>query len=252
MRKIAAALLSVLFLFSCRQKEKYDTIIRNGLIYDGSGSEPFKADIGIRNDTIAFIGDLSNATATNEVNEKGNAIAPGFIDTHSHHAGNLFEHRDFLAAVSQGVTTIIIGQDGGSNFPLSDFYKKLNDTAVAINIGSYSGHNTLRDSVLGKDFKRLATQAEIDKMKLMLKQDMEAGAFGFSTGLEYDPGIYSSNDEVLQLAKEVVPYGGRYISHIRSEDRYFWKAIDEIITIGKEAKIPVQVSHIKLAMHNIW
>jgi N-acyl-D-aspartate/D-glutamate deacylase len=81
---------------------------------------------------------------------------------------------------------------------------------------------------------------------------MEAGAFGLSTGLEYDPGIYSSNDEILQLAKFVAPYGGRYISHIRSEDRYFWKAIDEIITIGKEAKIPVQVSHIKLAMHNIW
>ena len=81
---------------------------------------------------------------------------------------------------------------------------------------------------------------------------MEAGAFGLSTGLEYDPGIYSSNDEILQLAKVVTPFGGRYISHIRSEDRYFWKAIDEVITIGKEAKIPVQVSHIKLAMHNIW
>jgi N-acyl-D-amino-acid deacylase len=110
----------------------------------------------------------------------------------------------------------------------------------------------LRDSILGKDFKRLATQEEIDKMKALLQQDMEAGAFGLSTGLEYDPGIYSNNDEILQLAKVVAPYGGRYISHIRSEDRYFWKAIDEIITIGKEAKIPVQVSHIKLAMHNIW
>jgi N-acyl-D-amino-acid deacylase len=91
--------------------------------------------------------------------------------------------------------------------------------------------------VLGKDFKRLATQAEIDTMKQMLKQDMEAGAFGFSTGLEYDPGIYSNTDEILQLAKVVAPFGGRYISHIRSEDRYYWKAIDEIIIIGKEAKI---------------
>jgi len=121
-----------------------------------------------------------------------------------------------------------------------------------VNIGSYSGHNTIRDSVLGKNYKRTATQDEIEKMKLLLKQDMESGAFGFSTGLEYDPGIYSANDEVLQLAKEVTPFRGRYISHIRSEDRYYWKAIDEIINIGKEAKIPVQVSHIKLAMHNIW
>ena len=238
---------------SCSQKEKFDTIIRNGMIYDGNGGEPFKADIGINADTIAFIGDLSKGSAKKEVDAKGNAVAPGFIDTHSHHAGgDPYSHRDFIAAVSQGITTIIIGQDGGSNFPLSDFYKKLNDTAVAVNIGSYSGHNTLRDSVLGKDYKRFATQQEIDKMKILLQQDMEAGAFGLSTGLEYDPGIYSSNDEILQLAKVVTPFSGRYISHIRSEDRYFWKAIDEVITIGKEARIPVQVSHIKLAMHNIW
>jgi len=240
-------------LISCKTgKQEYDTIILNAIIYDGNGGEPYKSDIGINADTIAFIGDLSKASAKKEIDANGKAVAPGFIDTHSHHAGNLFEHRDLIAAVSQGITTIIIGQDGGSNFPLSDFYKKLNDTTVAVNIGSYSGHNTLRDSVLGKDFKRFATQQEVDKMKSLLQQDMEAGAFGLSTGLEYDPGIYSSNDEVLQLAKVVSPFNGRYISHIRSEDRYFWKAIDEVITIGKEAKIPVQVSHIKLAMHNIW
>ncbi|HKC37631.1 MAG TPA: amidohydrolase family protein, partial [Chitinophagaceae bacterium] len=251
MRKIVVAFFIIL-LISCNQKEHYDTIIHNGMIYDGNGGEPFKADIGINADTIAFIGDLSKAAAKKEIDAKGKAIAPGFIDTHSHHAGNLFKHRDFIAAVSQGITTIIIGQDGGSYFPLSKFYKELADTPVAVNIGSYSGHNTLRDSILEKDFKRFATQQEIDKMKTLLQQDMEAGAFGLSTGLEYDPGIYSTNDEILQLAKVVAPYSGRYISHIRSEDRYFWKAIDEIITIGKEAKIPVQVSHIKLAMHNIW
>ena len=245
-------IVSVFFIFSCNNEKHFDTIIRNGMIYDGTGSEPFKADIGINADTIAFIGDLSKASAKKEIDANGKAVAPGFIDTHSHHAGSIFKHRDLIAAVSQGITTIIIGQDGGSNFPLSDFYKKLNDTTVAVNIGSYSGHNTLRDSVLGKDFKRFASQQEIDKMKLLLQQDMEAGAFGLSTGLEYDPGIYSGNDEILQLAKVVTPFNGRYISHIRSEDRYFWKAIDEIITVGKEAKIPVQVSHIKLAMHNIW
>lgn len=249
---LISCLIAGLVLISCTQKEKYDLIIRNGLIYDGNGSEPFKGDIGINADTIAFIGDLSSASAKKEIDAKEKAVAPGFIDTHSHHAGNLFKHRDFIAAASQGITTIIIGQDGGSYFPLSKFYRELADTPVAVNIASYSGHNTLRDSILGKDFKRFATQQEIDKMKSLLQQDMEAGALGFSTGLEYDPGIYSNNDEVLQLAKVMGPYGGRYISHIRSEDRYFWKAIDEIITIAKEAKIPVQVSHIKLAMHNIW
>lgn len=253
MNKLNVLLIAILFIsFSCSQKQNYDTIIRNGMIYDGNGSEPYKGDIGIKNDTIAFIGDLSNEKSKNEIDAKGNAVSPGFIDTHSHHAGNIFQHRDCIAAVSQGITTIIIGQDGGSYFPLSDFFQKLADSTVAVNIASYSGHNTIRDSILGKNYKRIATQDEIEKMKLLLNQDMEAGAFGFSTGLEYDPGIYSANDEVLQLAKEITPYRGRYISHIRSEDRYYWKAIDEIINIGKEAKIPVQVSHIKLAMHNIW
>ena len=251
--KLISFLLSLVFITSCTsKKQEYDTIIRNGMIYDGSGSEAVNADIGITSDTIAFIGDLSGAAAKNEIDAKGEAISPGFIDTHSHHAGNIFEHRDCIAAVSQGITTIIIGQDGGSYFPLSHFFQKLSDTSVAVNIASYSGHNTIRDAVLGKNFKRIATQDEINKMKAMLQQDMEAGALGLSTGLEYDPGIYSTNDEVLQLAKETGPFGGRYISHIRSEDRYFWKAIDEIINIGKEAKIPVQVSHIKLAMHNLW
>ena len=178
-------------LMSCKTgRQEYDTIIRNAIIYDGNGGEPYKSDIGINADSIAFIGDLSKASAKKEIDANGKAVAPGFIDTHSHHAGNLFEHRDLIAAVSQGITTIIIGQDGGSNFPLSDFYKKLSDTTVAVNIGSYSGHNTIRDSILGKDYKRAATQDEIEKMKLLLKQDMEAGAFGLSTGLEYDPGIY--------------------------------------------------------------
>ena len=251
MRKLFLVFLPA-FLFFSKQNIEYDTIIRHAQVYDGSGTMPFSADIGIIGDTIAFIGDLEQASAKNEVDGLALAVAPGFIDTHSHHAGDLFQHRDFLAAVSQGLTTIVIGQDGESNFPLAAFFQQLSDTPVAVNIGSYSGHNTIRDSILRKGFKRVASQEEIEKMKLLLGQDMQAGAFGLSTGLEYDPGIYSSPDEVLQLAKVVVPYGGRYISHIRSEDRYFWKAIDEIINIGKTAKIPVQISHIKLAMHNLW
>src|SRR6478609_888477 len=172
-KRLLAFACFLAILISCKTgKQEYDTIIRNAIIYDGNGGEPYKSDIGINADTIAFIGDLSKASAKKEIDANGKAVAPGFIDTHSHHAGNLFQHRDFIAAVSQGITTIIIGQDGGSNFPLLDFYKKLNDTAVAVNIGSYSGHNTLRDSILGKDFKRLATQEEIDKMKALLQQDM--------------------------------------------------------------------------------
>jgi N-acyl-D-amino-acid deacylase len=242
----------MLLITGCGQKQQFDLVIRHARIYDGTGGQPFVADIGIYSDTIAFVGDLSGANGKTEVDAHGLSLSPGFIDTHSHHAGDPFRHRDFLAAVSQGVTTIVIGQDGGSNFPLSRFYRELTDTPVAVNIASYSGHNTLRDSVLGKDFKRKATPAEISRMKSLLLEDMQAGALGLSTGLEYDPGIYSGQDEVLELAKATAPFGGRYISHIRSEDRYFWKAVNEVLDIGQQAKIPVQISHIKLAMHNLW
>ena len=170
-RTILAALTVCFLQVTCTaKKEKYDTIIRHGLVYDGSGGEALRADIGIRNDSIAFIGDLSGAVADNEVDAEGQVVAPGFIDTHSHHAGNPFAHRDFPAVLSQGITSIIIGQDGGSNFPLSRFYQQLADTTVAVNIGSYSGHNTIRDSILGKDFKRVATPAELEKMKALLRQ----------------------------------------------------------------------------------
>lgn len=230
----------------------YDLIIRNGIVYDGSGAEGVRTDIGIRNDTIAFIGDLSAAKAGTVVDAEGKAVTPGFIDTHSHHGSNPFRNRESIAVLSQGITSILIGQDGGSHFPLAEFYRKLKDTAVAVNIGSYSGHNTIRDAVLGKNFKRKASAEELKKMKALLQEDMDAGALGFSTGLEYDPGIYSGGEEVLELSKTAAALGGRYISHIRSEDRYFWKAIDEIIRIGKETGMPVQISHVKLAMHHIW
>ena len=122
---------------------------------------------------------------------------------------------------------------------------------MAVNIASFSGHNSLREIVLGQDFSRTATGSEIKKMSEMLDADMEAGAWGLSSGLEYDPGIYSNSEEVVELAKVASKKGGRYISHIRSEDRYFWKAVDEIISIGEKAQIPVQISHMKLALQSL-
>ncbi len=238
-------------LFAC-QNQKFDLIIENAVIYDGSGAQSTIGDVGINSDTIAALGDLSKAEASRIVDANGLALSPGFIDTHSHHDRGLNKNREALAAVSQGITTIIVGQDGGSHTPLKDYYAHLKDSAVAVNIGSYSGHNSIRDMVLGKDFKRHATQAEVNSMIALLRSDMEAGAFGLSTGLEYDPGIYSHKDEILSLSKVLPEYEGRYISHLRSEDRYFWDALNEIITIGREVKIPVQISHFKLAMRGLW
>jgi len=243
---------SVLILFIGCQQEKFDLIIRGATIYDGSGDAAYIGDVGIRGDTIAELGDLGSATSDKIVEGKGMALAPGFIDTHSHHDSGMNSAPDALSVVSQGITTIIVGQDGDSFSPLKRYFDHLSDSPVAVNIGSYSGHNTIRSIVMGKDFKRHATDLQIEQMISLLKADMDGGALGLSTGLEYDPGIYSHGDEVLKLSKSLVPYHGRYISHLRSEDRYFWHALDEIITIGKETGLPVQISHFKLAMQNLW
>ncbi len=249
--KTILLLLLPVLLTGC-EKQCYDSIIRGARVFDGSGGDPIVTDVGIRADTIAAMGDLSRAVGTEEVDGNGLALAPGFIDTHSHHDRGLRKDPSALALVSQGITTIIVGQDGGSHFPLRDYFQLLNDSAVSVNVGSYSGHNTLRDHVLGTDYKRKATQAEIDRMIQLAHADLQAGALGLSTGLEYDPGIYSAKEEVLQIAAILPQYNGRYISHLRSEDRYFWDALGEIITIGREVKVPVQISHFKLAMRGLW
>ncbi len=248
--KYLAFILLALSWFSCKQK-KYDVIIRGGMVYDGSGTKGTITDIAINADTIAAIGDLSEMRTDNSIDATGMTLSPGFIDAHSHHDWGMWKMKDMPACVSQGITTIVVGQDGGSHFPLSDFFKKIENDPVAVNIASYSGHNTLRDSVIAGDFKRFCTPEEIANMKKMLEMDMQAGALGLSTGLEYDPGIFSAQDEVVTLAQVAKDNGGRYISHIRSEDRYYWKAISEIINIGKMTGIPVQISHAKLAMRGI-
>jgi N-acyl-D-amino-acid deacylase len=246
-------ILGLLLLATCRSSGGPATLISNVTILDGSGGAPYVSSVRIEGDRIVAVGD--EAAKDGDVwfiDGTGLALAPGFIDSHSHADGDLREHRDAIAAVSQGITTVVVGQDGGSPFPLKDFFQQLDSTPAAVNVAAYSGHNTLRAQVMGEDFRREATQVEIDSMKALLLADFDAGALGLSSGLEYDPGIFSSRKEVLDLAAAVGPEGGRYISHIRSEDRAFWDAIDEIITVGREAALPVQISHLKLAMRGLW
>ncbi|MBX7125716.1 MAG: D-aminoacylase [Cyclobacteriaceae bacterium] len=250
MKHLFAILLAAL-LASC-QSPTYDTIIKGATVYDGTGVDGVVTDVGIKGDSIAAMGDLSDARSLVKVDGRNLALAPGFIDAHSHHDRDLTEVNGAAAVVSQGITTIVVGQDGGSEVPLGPYFKQLTDQPVAINLASYAGHNSIRYRVLGDNYKRKATPAEIDSMKSILRHDMEAGALGLSTGLEYDPGIYSSKEEVLDLARVAAEFQGRYISHLRSEDRYFWDALQEIIQIGRETDMPVQISHFKLAMRGIW
>lgn len=229
------------------------TLIQNAMVIDGTGAPAQRAEVRIVDGRIYSIGVFRPIDPRDRVIDAGGlTLAPGFIDTHSHHDRGIFANRDAVAAVSQGITTIVAGQDGSSRFPLARFFAQLDTQPAAINVASYVGHGTLRRRVMRNDYKRVASDAEIERMSVLLRQEMATGAFGLSTGLEYDPGIFSSPSEVLQLAQVVAPFGGRYISHMRSEDRQFWQALDELLRIGREVKIPVQVSHMKLAMRALW
>lgn len=227
-------------------------LISNVVIVDGSGAPRQPGAVRIDGGNIVASGVLEALPGETVVDGGGLVLAPGFIDTHSHADDELFEQPGALAAVSQGITTAVFGQDGGSPFPLLDFRFRLIEQPAAINTASYSGHNTLRDQVMGKDFRRTATETERHLMSLLLQDDMAAGALGLAAGLEYDPGIYSDPSELIALARVAAAQGGRYISHVRSEDRWFPEALDEIIAIGQAAGIPVQISHIKLAMTSLW
>lgn len=227
-------------------------LITNAVVIDGTGSPSRRASVRIEGDRVGAVGDLTPRNGENVIDARGLVLAPGFIDTHTHADGGLDERPDALAVVSQGITTIIGGQDGGSPLPLASYFAALETQPAAVNVGMYAGHGSIRDSVMGGDFKRAATPAEVARMSAILAGEMRAGAIGLSSGLEYDPGIYSDRAEVIALAKVAASFGGRYISHIRSEDFAFWQAVDEIIAIGREAKLPVQISHAKLAMRALW
>ena len=227
------------------------TYISNARVIDGTGAPARVTSVRIDSGRITAIGAPVRPTDW-VIDAAGLVLAPGFIDSHSHHDRGLTNDRGALGAVSQGITTIVVGQDGGSSFPLRDLFSRLERQPVAVNVASYVGHGTLRRRVMGDDFARVATSAEVERMINLLREEMDAGALGLSTGLEYDPGIYSAKSEVLALAKVAAAGGGRYISHIRSEDRDFWPALHELLDIGRDAKVPVQVSHMKLAMRSLW
>jgi N-acyl-D-amino-acid deacylase len=243
-----------LALTACAPKatEPGGLVIVNARVVDGSGSPPRNVNVRIVGSRIATVGNFESS-ANDTVVDAGNLVlAPGFIDSHSHHDDGLLETPDALAAVSQGITTIVAGQDGSQQYPLARFFADLETSPVAINVASFAGHGSLRERVMGQDYQRHATSEEVTAMVSLLDAEMTAGALGLSSGLEYDPGSFSSTAELVELARAAASSGGRYISHIRSEDQYFWEAIDEIIDIGRKAHIPVQVSHIKLAMTRWW
>jgi len=260
--------------------DTYDLVIKNGRIVDGAGNKGYQADIGIRAGQIVSIKENIDGDLTNQIIQADSlVVAPGFIDAHS--------HDDFFPLIDpaceekilQGVTTTVIGNCGFSPAPMAETYaaelrdslrtisdlktdpsklksfdsflKSLAAANPGINIVPLLGHGTLRISVMGVS-KRPATGSEMKQMKNRISEAMEAGAYGLSTGLSYVPGEYATTEEIVELAKVVAGYGGIYTSHIRSERDGVVEAVKEAVTVGESAKIPVQISHLKVAGANNW
>lgn len=227
-------------------------LIRGGTIVDGTGAKRRKADVRVAGGLIREVGKLKPRAGEHIVEARGLIVAPGFIDTHSHADGGLLETPDAESQIRQGITTAIIGQDGGSHLPLAPYLAQVEVQHVALNIASFVGHGTVRGAVMGDDYKRPATPAEIEKMTALVEQEMAAGALGLSSGLEYDPGLYSTTEEVIACAKVAAKHGGLYISHVRDEENEALTSFQEEIRIAEAAHLPAQISHIKLGSSNVW
>lgn len=273
MRKLICLLLLTALLSACDSK-KYDTIIRNGLVYDGNGAAPFTADIGIKNDTIAFIGDLSKESAKNEVDAKGKAVSPGFINMLSWAPVSLIEDGRSQGDIRQGVTLEVFGE-GESMGPLNakmkadmqkdqslikyevawntlgEYMQWMEKKGISTNIASFVGATTIRTNVIGED-NRDPTPAEMERMRALVKQAMEEGALGVGTSLIYPPAFFAKTQELIELCKAAAPYGGGYISHMRSEGNKLTDAVEELITIAKEAGVHGEIYHLKAAGVSNW
>src|SRR3954451_4140310 len=231
--------------------QTYDLLVQNGKIFDGAGNPWFYGDVAVRGDTIAAIGLLPNAKATVRIDAKGLAVAPGFIDIHSHGRRGIFDVPTATNYLHEGVTTIIEGPDGSSPIPLGPFLKKVAATPISINVASFVGHGCLRSSVMGL-VKRTSTTEELEKMKALARQSMLEGAVGLSTGLFYVPGNYANTEEVIEIAKVVGRMGGFHESHMRDETDHIEDSVRETIRIGEEGHLPTQITHHKVIGSANW
>lgn len=228
-------------------------LIRGGDVVDGTGGPARRADVRIRGDSIvATAPDLAPQPGERVVEAAGLVVAPGFIDLHSHADRGIERMPLAESQVRQGITTAVVGQDGGSEIPLADFFERIERLHPAINYASMIGHGSVRSAVLGGDYRRAATPREIEAMKVLVDRGMRDGAVGLSSGTEYDPGFFSTPQEIEALAAVVKPYGGYYASHVRDEENNALAAWKEVIDVGRHVGIPVHISHIKLASKPVW
>jgi N-acyl-D-amino-acid deacylase len=235
----------------CLHAADYDILIRNARVVDGTGNPWFRSDVGVRDGRIADIGRLNGRSAYRTIDADGRVLSPGFIDVHTHIEGTVEKVPRADNFLLDGVTTVITGNCGGSEVRLGEWFQKLDKLGLGVNVGSLIGHNSVRRTVMGTA-NRSATPDEIRQMQSLVEQGMRDGAVGFSTGLIYIPGTYSDTAEVISLEKAAGKYGGVYASHMRDEGAKVLDAIQEAVTAGKEAGVPVQLSHFKIDNRSLW
>ena len=241
----------LLFSFVNHRDNDFDIIIKNGKILDGTGNSWFYADVAIKDGHIVKIGKLTNLTATREIDAAGMYVSPGFIDVHTHIEGDETTNPTADNFIYDGVTSVVTGNCGSSVIDFNKYFSMLDSLRLSINVASLIGHNDVRKAVMGTA-NRQPTQDELDKMKSLVEQGMKAGAAGFSTGLIYIPGTYAKTGEVVALAKVASAYNGVYSSHIRDEADSVTYAINEAIQVGREANMPVEISHFKVSGQQNW
>ncbi len=228
-----------------------DIVIRNGLVVDGSGKPGVSADVAIKAGRISAVGQNLPVTAKETIDAQGRVVCPGFIDLHSHADMDILKHRAAENYIRQGATTLVCGNCGFSTVDAAKFFDELRDGGTGPNIALLIGHGNLRREVVGP-LKVPPTAEQLARMKQLVREAMQAGAVGMSTGLTYSPSAYGTTDELIELAKELAPFGGFYATHMRDEGTNILEALDEALKIGREAKVPVHVSHHKISAASVF
>ena len=276
---LALVLLTTASLAQRRQDARsptpatFDAIIRGGTVYDGTGGSPKRADVGIKGDRIAAVGNLKSATATTIIDATGLAVAPGFINMLSHSESSLITDGRSQGELRQGVTTQIFGE--GSMGPLSDEMKRnrargqgdlrfeipwttlaealtyLEKHGISQNVASFVSATTVRENVIGLEDKA-PTPEQLDRMRELVRQEMEAGALGVTTALIYPPAFFAKTEELIELCKVAAKYKGKYIAHIRSEGNQLIEAVEETLRISREAALPAEIYHLKASGESNW
>ena len=273
----STALLSGLALKGCTTGKEYNLLIKGGIVYDGTGSSGMEADVAVANDRIVAIApNINEKKAHTVIDARGMAVAPGFIDAHTHTDIHLIVNPNAESKIRQGVTTEIGGNCGGSRFPLNDtmfeesseylekeygldltwrdiggFFNRLEQQGIANNHAELLGHGTLRSFVMGP-YDRPPTDEELQRMKQVVREHMQAGVFGLSTGLEYTPGNFAETEEIIDLCQDVAGLGGIHATHMRNEGDQVIESLEETLRICRETKVSTQISHLKAAAPRNW